>query len=104
MKGRIKTNLIILIALLVGGHSAIAATKRATQTASQVKIVEHSKFNLNHINFEQLVTIKGLGPSKAKAILAYRQKVGKFKTVAELRGIKGIGPKLYALLKPKFNL
>ncbi len=38
----------------------------------------------------------GIGPVKAEAIVSYRKKNGKFKSVADLQNVKGLGP---ALLK-----
>lgn len=42
-------------------------------------------------------TLKGIGIKKAQAIVAYREKHGKFKTVAELAKVKGIGKKTIAM-------
>ena len=104
MKGRIKTKLIVLLALLIGGQSATAAPLKNLPTAVESPSSAQTQFNLNRVQLSQLISIKGLGPSKAKAILAYRDKVGKFKAVEELQGVRGIGPKLYAKLKPRFRL
>lgn len=38
--------------------------------------------------------IKGIGKAKAQAIIAYREKHGKFQMVNDLVKVKGIGPKL----------
>lgn len=38
--------------------------------------------------------LKGVGPSKAKAIIAYRESYGAFKSVDELTEVKGIGQSL----------
>ncbi|KLD65990.1 ComEA family DNA-binding protein [Dyella japonica] len=37
-------------------------------------------------------SLDGIGPSKAKAIVAYREEHGPFKTVADLSNVKGVGP------------
>jgi competence protein ComEA len=58
------------------------------------------KVELNSANLEQLDALPGIGESKAKAILAYRQESGGFKRVEELAEIKGIGEKMLAKLKP----
>ena len=51
--------------------------------------------NINTANAQSLSkNIKGVGLKKAEAIIAYREKHGKFKTVADLTQVKGIGKKL----------
>ena len=51
--------------------------------------------NINTANAQALSkNIKGVGQKKAEAIIAYREKHGKFKTVADLTKVKGIGKKL----------
>lgn len=41
--------------------------------------------------------LKGIGPSKAAAIVEYRQKHGPFKTIDQLTQVKGIGEKVIAM-------
>lgn len=51
--------------------------------------------NINTANAQSLSkNIKGVGLKKAEAIIAYREKHGAFKTVADLTQVKGIGKKL----------
>lgn len=61
-----------------------------------------------NINRADPVTIsrylKGIGPIKAEAIVAYRQKYGPFKSVEELADVKGIGEKTIVRLKPFIRL
>ncbi len=40
------------------------------------------------------LNIKGVGDRKAAEIVSYRKKYGPFKSIEELKNIKGIGPKL----------
>ncbi|MFZ5775588.1 MAG: ComEA family DNA-binding protein [Thermodesulfobacteriota bacterium] len=49
--------------------------------------------NINLATEQELATLKGIGPVKAKAIVEDRQKNGPFRSVAELDRVKGIGPK-----------
>ncbi|MDQ1443633.1 MAG: competence protein ComEA [Acidimicrobiaceae bacterium] len=54
--------------------------------------------NLNTATAEQLDALPGVGPSTARAILAWRQQHGRFKRVDDLLHVRGIGPaKLEAL-------
>jgi competence protein ComEA len=59
-----------------------------------------AQLNINTANEAQLTSLKGIGPSKAKAITQYRQEHGPFKTVDDLKHVPGIGDKTLAALKP----
>ena len=58
------------------------------------------KLNLNTATEEQLQTLPGIGASKARRILEYREKNGKFARVRDLRRVKGIGYKTLKKLSP----
>lgn len=51
--------------------------------------------NINTADREALMTsINGVGEKLATAIIAYREEIGPFKSVAELANVRGIGPSL----------
>ncbi|MGG4264309.1 helix-hairpin-helix domain-containing protein [Peribacillus simplex] len=60
--------------------------------------------NLNTATQEDLETLTGIGPSKAIAILEYREKVGKFKQVDELKKVTGIGEKTFEKLQDSISV
>lgn len=62
------------------------------------------KINLNSANIEQLQQLHGIGQKKAEAIIEYRQKNGKFKSIDDIQLVKGIGPALFAKNKAKLAL
>jgi len=49
-------------------------------------------------------TLKGIGIKKAKAIVAYREKHGKFKSVEDLAKVKGIGKQTIAMNKENLTV
>jgi competence protein ComEA len=51
-----------------------------------------AQININTATKEQLDGLKGIGPTKAQAIIDYRTKNGPFKTVDDLEKVTGIGP------------
>lgn len=57
------------------------------------------KVNINTATVEQLQQLKGIGPSKAKAIIEEREKGGPFKTIEEIMRVKGIGEKTFESIK-----
>ena len=60
--------------------------------------------NLNTATKEELIALPGIGPAKAQAILDYRKANGAFKSVDELKDIKGIGAKRFEKLKPDLTV
>jgi competence protein ComEA len=60
--------------------------------------------NLNTATKEELVALSGIGPAKAQAILDYRSQHGGFKTVEELKDVKGIGARRFEKLKPELTV
>lgn len=57
--------------------------------------------DINHATQVQLESIKGVGPARARAIIAYRSKHGPFKNVDELDHVKGFGKKSVAKLRSR---
>jgi competence ComEA-like helix-hairpin-helix protein len=54
--------------------------------------------DLNTATAAGLEALPGIGPVLAGRILDYRERHGRFRSVAELRRVSGIGPKRYAAL------
>ncbi|MVO99489.1 hypothetical protein EDM21_08100 [Paenibacillus sp. N10] len=61
---------------------------------------DQPKVDINYGGLEELMKLPGVGPSKAKAIIAYREQHGKFKRMDQLLQVKGIGDKMLAKMKP----
>lgn len=55
--------------------------------------------NINTASPSELEALPGIGPAKAKAIADYRQQHGAFKSVEELKNVKGIGEGIFSKLK-----
>ncbi len=65
---------------------------------------QKGKVNLNKATEEELQTLSGIGPSRARAIIQYRQEHGGFKSVDELKNVSGIGDKTFEKLKPEISV
>ncbi len=55
--------------------------------------------NINTADKDSLITLPGIGESKAEAIIAYRTENGPFTDPQELMEVSGIGPGIYEKLK-----
>ncbi|WP_262880721.1 ComEA family DNA-binding protein [Psychrobacter sp. ANT_WB68] len=64
-----------------------------TQETAQTQARDQSSININRATEAELVSLNGIGSSKAQAIMLYRDMFGGFKTVDELTKVKGIGAK-----------
>lgn len=60
---------------------------------------EDGKVRINSATAEDLQKLQGIGPSKASAIIAYRDEHGPFKTVEDLLQVSGIGEKTLENMK-----
>lgn len=63
---------------------------------ANVFAADSNTININTATAQQLTTVKGIGPKRAAAIIAFREQHGQFKSVQELTGVKGLSPKLLA--------
>jgi len=60
--------------------------------------------NINTAEKEELMTLPGIGESKAESIVKYRAKVGRFQTIEELKNVSGIGEALFESLCDKITV
>lgn len=55
--------------------------------------------NINTASLEQLMTLSGIGESKAKSIISYREENGNFNEIEDITKVSGIGQALYEKIK-----
>jgi comEA protein len=76
-----------------------ASTSTSSKAVHRSTELENGLLDLNTATLEQLDKLPGIGESKAKAIIEYRTKKGRYKRVEELMEVKGIGEKMFEKLK-----
>lgn len=66
-----------------------ASAPAAIQVADAHKQVVTEKVNINSATAKELMQVKGMSAAKAKAIVSYRKAHGDFKTLDDLKNVKG---------------
>lgn len=62
------------------------------------------KININSASKFQLMSLTGIGEGKADAIIEYRKTNGPFKSIEEIKNVKGIGESIYQKIKGKIKV
>ena len=65
---------------------------------------DEKRISLNQATTGDLETLPGIGPSKAAAIIKYREEVGAFQSIDELTNVSGIGEKTLEKLRDSLDL
>lgn len=72
-------------------------------TVPSDEIVADTKISLNNATKEELMTLPGIGESKALLIIEYR-KNNRFNNIEEIMNVKGIGKSIYEKIKDLISL
>ena len=60
--------------------------------------------NINTADADELATLKGIGPALAQRIIDYREQNGGFKSIDEIKNVRGVGEKKFAAFKDKITI
>lgn len=60
--------------------------------------------NINTATLDELMTLDGIGESKAKSIIEYRKTNGNFKTPEDIMNVSGIGSSVYEKIKNRLSV
>lgn len=64
----------------------------------------NGKININTASLEELTSLSGIGESKAKSIIKYREENGNFKTIEDITKVSGISENLFAKIKENITV
>lgn len=107
--------LLLIAVIVIGGIIAwqkfspnhpiqITLLEETNVTDGVVAETEPQKIDINRAEAWLLEALPGIGPSKAQAIIDYRQQNGGFSDISELLNINGIGQSIYNDIKDKITV
>ena len=68
-------------------------------TAAALKRLHQGSLDVNRATEQDFDALPGIGPKLAERIMEYRQSVGAFRSLDELRAVKGIGNKKFERIR-----
>ncbi len=72
---------------------------KAVAQTEPSKTAVYSRLDLNRASVGELESLPGIGTVLAQRVIAFRESVGRFQKIEDLRGVKGIGAKKFERLK-----
>ena len=85
--------------LLEDGEEIRVPAKGEVVMPQTDEVSREDKININTADAAQLATLNGIGPSRAEAIIAWREANGGFSTPEDLKKVDGIADKTFDKLK-----
>lgn len=79
--------------------SEIVSSDKDTSFESDIKQENNKLVNINSASKDELMTVSGIGESKANNIIEYRTTNGNFKSIEEIKNVSGIGDALFEKIK-----
>ena len=96
---------INLASHLEDGMQITVLTKEEVLTQETViNEVKDGIVNLNLATVDELDALNGIGESRAKDIIDYRERLGGFTSIEQIMEVSGIGPSLYEKIKDKIKI
>lgn len=75
-----------------------------SQSVSSSGASHNDKIRINYATSEELQKLTGIGPSKAEAIISYREENGPFQVEEDLLNVSGIGQKTFEKIKDEITV
>lgn len=96
--------LVVSLAIVCVAPALVAEAQGASQQAAPAPAQEQpGQVNLNTATEAELVRLPGVGPARARAIIARRTR-RPFRRVSEVMRIRGIGRRTFRRLRPMLTL
>jgi competence protein ComEA len=86
------------------GEESLPVSLPSSSSSSSSSGQAGGKVNINTATAEELSTLPGIGPTKAKSIIDYRTTNGPFQSIEDIKDVRGIGDATFENLKDKITV
>ncbi len=93
-----------MIQVLTEAEAAEREAAEPAEAAGQSAEADDGLININTATAEMLMTLPGVGQSKADSIIAYREENGAFSSVDAIKNVNGIKDGVYNQIKDKIKV
>lgn len=90
--------------LQVNDYNDAQIKENKTIMSNKTSNTSNEKISINTATKEELLTLSGIGESKADAIVKYREENGEFKTIEDIKNVSGIGDALFEKIKDNITI
>jgi len=97
---RVMAVLALAVVPALGAGVALGAAATPTAHAQTDRPPATGKIDLNRATAAELVGLPGIGPARAEAVIALRERLGGFRRVEDLLRVRGIGRATLAKIRP----
>ncbi len=89
---------------VIGAEGVADAQRRGRTSMVTRRPAAEGVVNINTATQSELSRLPGIGPSKASAIIAYRERGRRFRRVEDLLRVRGIGRATFRRLRPMLTV
>lgn len=90
--------------LLEDSQQIIILAKSDNTDKSMASGYSDGKININKADITELTSLNGIGESRAKAIISYREENGQFKSIEDIMQVSGIKQSLFEKIKDQIKV
>jgi competence protein ComEA len=97
--------LALTLALLVAHWGRFSGWGRESIEIGQLQARTYTyQFDINQATWVEWLQLEGIGETLARRIVADREENGPFRSIDDLRRVKGIGPKILERMRPSLTV
>ena len=94
-----------LLGLVVSFHKTrIRQPRIEIVSTAEKKVPVLTTVNINSATRQELIRLKGIGPSLAEAVIDYREKNGRFLFKSDIMKVRGIGKAKFESIKDSISV